>query len=232
MRRALPAFVALLMACSGGTPAPGSSPTTATTPTAAATKAPGGFADLVRAGTTASFKITYRYSVTAEGQSSAVEQTWYVKGANVRWDLASPLGSSSSFFFLPDGAYQCVIAGQASCLKLPAAQGAQQNAGALLQDQVRENPERFNAAPLSTRTIAGIEAQCFAVKDPTVNAPRQGTMCYSARGFPLYTQFKDTSVAVLAGNSLVPLEFTMEAVRVGTASDADFKLPAPVRSFP
>jgi hypothetical protein len=46
-------------------------------------------------------------------------------------------------------------------------------------------------------------------------------LCYSAQGLPLYTQFKAPTG-----------DFTMEATSVGSPTDEDFKLYAPVRTQP
>lgn len=222
----------LIAACGGGTAAPspsGSVPgsvTPATSPPAAAsataTRPPGAsFLDLLRAGKQVPFKITYVFSTAGGGQSSTVEQTWYVSGSQMRWDLASPLGGSSSFFFIADGTFLCVAEGQAACLKLPNDQQALANPAVQVQDALWESPDRFDAQPRAGRTIAGIAAHCFGVNDKGATALGSGEMCYSPQGLLLFNQL----TAPTGG-------FTMEAKSVGTPTDADFKLTAPVRSFP
>lgn len=234
MRRRVMAVTSaiLIAACGGGavTPSPsGSAPATgapATTPPAAAsptpTRAPGAaFPDLIRAGKQASFKITYVFAATGGGQTAAVEQTWYASGSQMRWDLASPLGGFSSFFFIAEGIFLCVPEGQPACFKLPSDQQALANSAVLVQDAVWDAPGRFDAQPRAGRTIAGVPAQCFGVNDTEPSALGSGEMCYSAQGLLLFTQFKAP-----AG------EFTMEAKNVGTPTAADFKLYAPVRTLP
>jgi hypothetical protein len=176
---------------------------------------------LVRAGKQASFKINYRFTAGALGQTTSVDQTWYMKGPLTRWDLSSPLGGSSSFFFLTDGVFLCVPDGQPSCVKLASEQQALQNAGVLVQDQVWDAPDRFEAQALATRTVAGFQAQCFSIADKGSSSIGTGTLCYSAQGLPLYTQFKAPTG-----------DFTMEATGVGSPTDEDFKLYAPVRTQP
>src|SRR2546428_4091553 len=218
-----PLVVAVCAGCSGasGTGAPASAtavaPASATSTSPPTAQAAAGFADLVRAGKDASFKIAYRYAATTAGQAVTVDQTWYVRGSSMRWDLQSPLSGSSSFFFLADGTYLCVSEGQPSCLKLAAAQGAQQNFGALFAEEVRAEPDRFEGTPQGTGTIAGIEARCFAVNDRSARGDDlPATACYGPLGLPLLVQFKG---------------FSMEATSVSaTVTDADFKLPGPVRT--
>jgi hypothetical protein len=223
------ALLALAAAC--GAP-PASAPTTTplatvspspsptATPSAAATV---GFVDVVSAGAGATYRITYVYRVVANGQTQTLQSTWYVRPPEMRWDFASPLGGSSSFYVLKDGVYVCSASGQPTpgCFSLGSLAAAEQSSGAELQETIRAHPDRFTARPSAGRDIAGIAARCFDVTDVSAEFG-QGTMCYSADGLPLFTAFSGPSG-----------EFSMEAQSVSTAvSDADFTLPGPVQKLP
>jgi hypothetical protein len=213
----------LVAACTqpSGVNSPSPTPSSTARATASSTAAGAAFIDLVRAGMQGSFKINYRFTASALGQTTSVDQTWYVKGSQMRWDLNSPLGPSSSFFFLSEGVFLCVPEGEPSCLKLSSEQQARQNLAVLLQDQVWATPERFEAQSLAPRTVAGVQTQCFSIADKGSSSMGSGTQCYSAQGLPLYTQF-----------SAPTGEFTLEATSVGSPTDDDLKLYAPVRMAP
>ena len=222
------AFIVLALASCGGTAAPsggtgpavGASASASTAPSASAAPSAASFTDLVRAGANASYKIAYRYTASVGTQTQTFDQTWYVKGSLMRWDLAT-LDGNSSFFFLADGAYICLVQGQPACLKIGAIPGFQQPPSVDVQDQIRQNPDRFDAKEQPPRTIAGVSAKCYAVQDKGTASLGNGTMCYSSSGFPLYTQFTAPTGS-----------FTMEATSIGTSTDADFTLIAPVRTIP
>jgi len=141
----------------------------------------------------------------------------------MRWDFASPLGGSSSFYVLKDGVFVCSAAGQPtpSCFSLGSLAAAQQSSGAQVQELVRDHPERFTATPIAARMVAGVSTQCFDVNDMSAQYG-QGTLCYTMQGLPLYTAFRSSSG-----------EFSMEATSIGTAvTDAELTLPGPVRPVP
>lgn len=217
------AWALLVAACTqpSGVSSPSPVPSSSASAAASSTAAGAAFRDLIRAGKQASFKINYRFTASALGQTTSVDQTLYVKGPQMRWDLSSPLGGQSSFFFLSDGVFLCVPDGQPSCVKLSSAQQALQNAGVLVQDQVWDAPDRFDAQALAARTVAGLQAQCFSIADKGSSSIGSGTLCYSAQGLPLYSQFKAPTG-----------DFTMEATGVGIPADDDFKLYAPLRTQP
>jgi hypothetical protein len=154
------------------------------------------------------------------GQTQSFDQTWYAKGALMRWDVAT-LDGNASFFFLADGAYICLVQGQPACLKLSSVPGLQLPPSIQVQHQVRANPDRFDAQPRPDRAVLGVAAKCFAIQDKGTSSIGKGTMCYSAQGLPLYTQFDAPTGS-----------FTMEATAVGTPAGADFTLIAPVRTGP
>ena len=215
----------MCIAACGGTavaPSPSSAPSAsaaaATATQAPATTAPGvSLGALVAAGNNSQYKVTYQLTSTAQGQSTTFAQTVYVKGTSVRYDFGSPAGGSISFFSKPDGTVTCIQA-QNICTK-GASAGGQLNPSAQLDQSVRTQPGNYSSTATTTRTIAGTQAQCFTVAD---RAGGQGTMCYSAQGIPLFTQWSGP-----AGT------FTMEATAVSsTVSDDDLKPYAPVVGSP
>jgi hypothetical protein len=194
------------------------------TPTPTPTRATAlSLADVVHAGSLSTYRIAYVYRVAANGQTQTLESTWYVRPPEMRWDFASPLGGSSSFFVLKDGVYVCSAAGQPSpsCFSLGSLAAAEQSSGAQVQELIRDHPERFAATPVEARVVAGVPSSCFSVSDAGAQFGR-GTLCYSAQGLPLLMEFKGASG-----------EFSMEAHSVSdTVTDADLKLPGPVQKAP
>lgn len=175
----------------------------------------------MRVGASSNYRITYIYRVTQNAQEQTVTSTWYVRPPEMRWDFASPLGGSSSFFFRTDGSYICSGVGQPSCVRLASAAAMQQTSGALVQQLVRDHPERFTASASADRVFAGLRARCFEVNDVSAQFGR-GTLCYSNDGLPLFSRF------VWSGG-----EFAMEATDVSTSvTDADLALPGPVQATP
>jgi hypothetical protein len=230
--------VVTLGACGGGaTPAASSpaasspaaasasqSPAAAPTPSATSSAArQASLVDIISQGKNATYRISYRFTTTTGGVAQSVDQTTYVKGTKVRWDMDAS-GTKISMFVLEDGTYMCTSGAGAVCLKYSgAAQAPMQNAGASFQDQVRASPGQFSAAAQSARTIAGVSAQCFTLTGAALAGAGAATTCYSADGLPLYTELKGGAQG----------DFTMEATSLSTSvSDADFTLPAPVRSLP
>lgn len=203
-------------------PTPASSPavtpagTAAPSATASPTKA-ASFLDLISAGKRIAFKVAYK-TTTANGQP-ATEQTLYAKGTSLRWDLPSEMGDSS-IFITPAGTVTCIKA-QNTCLKLLGGT-PQLSGGASVLDAVLSHPELYGASPAGPRTIAGTQASCFAVVDTGRPSTGNGTMCFSAQGIPLLTQWSGA-----AG------DFTMEATAFSTTvTDDDFKPYAPVKTLP
>jgi hypothetical protein len=221
---------AILLAACGGAAAPsaqGPVSTTAAATTAAAqatTTAPAAQAtasgpninDILKAGKLAAYKVTYKWTTTAGGQTQMSEQTWYYKAPKARFDFSAGPGAVFSVYTLPDGTYLCTGAGgQTFCQKGPAGSGLDANPAAAFGLQLQDHPEQFNSSFAGTRSIAGQTAQCYAVKSPAGTAFGDVTSCYSSSGVPLLTQMKSQGQ-----------EFTMEASSFSTSvSDADFVLP-------
>ena len=233
-------IVVLAAACGGGgaatpqatagatTAAGTAAPASAAPATAAPTAKPPSFLDLVGAAKTANYKVTYKWTGTGQGQSVAAEQTWYVMGANSRFDFSGPEGSIS-LFDLKDGAYMCVSApGQpVTCLgPTPKDAALQGNQGAAFSLQIEDKPDQFDPTFEGVRTIAGQSAQCFGIKEKAVSGALgldTGRICYAANGVPLLMQSKGTG-----------FDMTFEATAFSTnVTDADFRLPAtPVKFGP
>ncbi len=223
--------IAIFLAACGGAAAPsGQAPaasaaaaTTTTAAQAATTTAPaaataGGpnIADILKAGKLSQYKVTYKWTTTAGGQTQTSEQTWYYKAPKARFDFSAGPGALFSVYTLPDGSYVCTIAGgQTFCQKSPAGTGLDANPAASFGLQLQDHPEQFNSSFIGTRSIAGQTAQCYGVKALAGAAFGDVTSCYSSSGVPLLTQIKSQGQ-----------EFSMEASAFSTTvSDADFVLP-------
>lgn len=220
--------IALLLAACGGSAAPAPTATTAATAaaatTAVATSAPAAqattsgpnIADILKAGKLSQYKVTYKWTTTAGGQTQTSEQTWYYKPPLARFDFAAGPGAVFSVYALPDGTYVCTGAGgQMFCQKGPAGSGLDANPAANFGLQLQDHPEQFNSSFVGTKTFAGQSAQCYGVKSLAAGAFGDVTSCYSSSGVPLFTQIKSSGG-----------DFTMEATGFSaTVSDADFVLP-------
>src|SRR5712692_3299913 len=201
--------------------------TTAATTQAARTAAPAAstasgpsILDLLKAGKATTYKATYKWSITAGGQTQTSEQTWYYKAPNSRFDFSAGPGATFSVFSLADGTYVCTSAGgTAFCQKSGDQAAFGQNPAADFALQLQGDPSKFNASFTGSQTIAGQQAQCYSVKSLAGGAFGDVTTCYSTNGIPLKTTINSQ------GSTLV-----MEATAFSTTvTDADFKLPAPVR---
>ncbi len=221
--------IAILLAACGGAAAPsaqGPASTTAaaataqgatTAPAAPATASGPNIADILKAGKLSTYKVTYKWTITAGGQTQTSEQTWYYKAPKARFDFSAGPGAVFSVYSLEDGTYICTGAGgQTFCQKGPAGSGLDANPAASFGLQLQGHPEQFNSSFQGTKSIAGQTAQCYGVKALTGTAFGDVTSCYSSSGVPLLTQMKSPGQ-----------EFTMEASNFSTSvTDADFKLPA------
>lgn len=228
MRRSVVCAIAILLAACGGAAAPsaqGPASTTAAATTAAtqgATSAPAtasgpNIADILKAGKLSTYKVTYKWTITAGGQTQTSEQTWYYKAPKARFDFSAGPGAIFSVYTLEDGTYICTGAGgQTFCQKGPAGSGLDANPAASFGLELQGHPEQFNSSFQGTKSIAGQTAQCYGVKALTGAAFGDVTSCYSSSGVPLLTHIKSPGQ-----------EFTMEASSFSTSvTDADFKLPA------
>ena len=144
------------------------------------------------------------------------EQTWYAKGTNTRFDFGLGAGLGSiSVYSLADGTFLCTtLGGVATCQKTAAEAALMSNPAAEFGLQLATNPGQFNSTYQGTRSIAGQQAQCYAVTG--TGGFSDVTTCYSSSGVTLLTQMSAQGSA-----------FTMEATNFSTTvSDADFVLPA------
>ena len=191
-----------------------------TTAAAAATASGPSILDLLKAGKATTYKATYKWSITAAGQTQTSEQTWYYKAPNSRFDFSAGPGATFSVFSLSTGTFVCTSAGGQSFCQKSADQAAfGQNPAADFALQLQGDPSKFNASFTGTQTVAGQQAQCYSVKSVAGGAFGDVTTCYSTNGIPLKTTINSQ------GSTLV-----MEATAFSTTvSDADFTLPGPVR---
>lgn len=228
MRSLFLSLVLIASACGGGasqpsatapaTAAQATQPDAATAP-AATSQADAGpsFADLVRGGKLASYKVTYKWTSTAGGQSTTSQQTWYFKPPKTRLDFSDGQSSSLSTFMLDTGTYLCTVQGNdKSCFQTSTDAATDQNVAFDLQEDFQKDPSALNATLKETRTIAGQQAFCYTIRELVATQVGAVTMCYSRTGIPLLMQWgvgADT--------------FSMEATAFSTdVPDSDFVLPA------
>jgi hypothetical protein len=194
--------------------------TQATTTAAPATAGGANIADLLKAGKLSTYKVTYKWTTSAGGQTQTSEQTWYYKAPNARFDFSAGPGATFSVYSLTDGTYVCTNAGGTGfCQKSGDQTAFGANPAADFALQLQGDPTKFNAAFTGSQTIAGQQAQCYTVKSLGAGAYGDVSTCYSAGGVPLKTTISSQGST-----------FTMEATGFSTTvTDADFKLPAAVR---
>lgn len=216
-----------LAACGSGAapsaqaPAATATPAAATTaPPKAATTASGpNIADALKNGK-ATYKATYSWTVTAGGQTTTSEQTWYSKGANTRFDFSAGPGAAVSMYSIPEGTFICTSAGgTAFCQKAAIEQAFAQNPAAAFAVQLQSDPTKFNAAFTGSQSIAGQQAQCYSVKSIAGGAFGDVNTCYSSGGVPLKT-------TISASGTTMTTEATAFST---TVNDSDFVLPAAAR---
>ena len=188
--------------------------------TAAATAGGPNINDVLTAGKNSTYKVSYKWSITAGGQTQTSEQTWFYKAPNSRFDFSAGPGATFSVFSLADGTYVCTNAGgQGFCQKSPAGTALQSNPAADFGLQLQSNPDQFNSSFTGTKSIAGQQAQCYAVKSIAASTFGDVNSCYSSTGVPLLTTM------TAQGQT-----FAMEATSFSaTVADSDFTLPAAVR---
>lgn len=229
----------VLAACGGGgTPAAGPNASAANestaAPSGAAAAAPSqaadsgpSFAEILQSGKLTSYKISYKMTTSGTGQdaSASLDQTWYFKPPNTRFDMvggASTGGGKISMFLLEKGTFMCTEAsGQSSCFQVPGEQAAGQNMGFELQSTFQDDPGAFNATKQEQRTIAGQQAYCYVLAGTPVTGFTSGTFCYTKTGVPLLSEWT-------AQGATFKLEATSFSA---TVPDSDFELPATPGSY-
>jgi hypothetical protein len=189
---------------------------------AAATQSGPSFADLIRSGKAATYKVAYKWTISVAGKSETTEQAWTFKPPKARmdWITVDPSGAKTTLSFIedPNGAYFCTIGGgQSFCFKTDPGQVAGQNAAFGLQESFENDPSQLAGATVSRRTIAGQQGICYAVGGVQAFNLASGTFCYTSSGVPLLLEWKQGD-----------LGWAMEATSFSTSvNDSDFALPAP-----
>jgi hypothetical protein len=210
-------------ATSAATSAPSSAATSAATSAPSAASGPK-LLDLLTAGKNAQYKITYKLNASGAGaEAFSGTQSWYFKPPRSRFDFSSNVGGqtqSLSIFSLPDGQFMCfTAAGQATCLSLPPTGSPMDtNLAASFQATLSDHPDQYGGTFTGTKTIAGIQGNCYDVKATAAAAGglSSGSFCYSKEGIPLLSSF-----------SAQGSTWAMEATNVSTTvPDSDFTLPA------
>lgn len=151
------------------------------------------------------YKVVYQ--VTA-GTAASYEMTEYLKGGNMRTDIALS-GMQSRTYVISGKVTSCILAGTTwSCNALP----SQNTQSVDIGEQLKADPSKYAITADGTQTVAGVAATCYKVvgTDATVR------YCISSEGVPLYV--KTTAQG---------MDVVMQATSYSTSvTDADFALPA------
>lgn len=209
-------------AAATGAPATGA-PATGAPATAAGANQPK-LADLLSAGKLTQYKVTYKIAASGQGaEALSGDQTWYFKPPRSRFDFSSTVGgqkTSISVFSLPDGTFYCfdVPGSGAQCLSVGGVGSPlDQNAAAVAQRSLADNPSQYGVTFKENKTIAGQQGICYDVKPAAAaGAFTAGTFCYSKDGLALLSSFTTQGAT-----------WSMEATNISlTVPDSDFTLPA------
>jgi hypothetical protein len=224
--------LSLIVACGGATSTTGATATPAaatSTPAATASTAATGttaptatgprLSDVLAAGRTAQYKVTYKYTLTGAGATTG-EQSWYFKPPKSRFDFTSDVGGSTtvvSFFNIAEGSFFCMSLGTTkTCFKAGAGlpNPIDSNPAAQFAQGMMTNPGAYGGVFVENRTFAGQSGACYDVTSQANTG--SGRFCYAQSGILLYQNFTASGAGI-----------TLEATNLSTTvPDSDFELPA------
>jgi len=223
--------LSLIVACGGATSTTGATATTAPATsapaaTASAARTSGaptatgpGLGDVLAAGRTAQYKVTYKYSISGAGAMTG-EQSWYFKPPRSRFDFTSDVGGQTtvvSFFNITEGSFFCMSLGTTkTCFKAGAGMPnpIDSNPAAMFAQGMMTNPSAYGGVFVESKTFAGQSGACYDVTSQA-NAG-SGRFCYAQSGILLYQNFTAAGAGI-----------TLEATNLSTTvPDSDFELPA------
>src|SRR3989338_3874322 len=165
-------------------------------------------------GSSTAWKVDYDFVSTVRGQTSSSGMTQYRKGdSKLRTDLSGQ-GYVVRTYILSDQSYSCSQqAGVWSCTSF----SSEELSGPSSDPQSDlEDLSKYEINSLPDKSVAGVQAKCFSVKDESVTS----MYCFSQEGVLLYLESK----GVVGG---APVDLRMEAKSYTTqVSDSDFELPA------
>lgn len=237
-------LVAFLVAACGGAAAPSQQATgiptsgDATSPPTTAGGAPGAtqaatssqpaFADVVRGGKTATYKVAYKITASGPGAPAAASgMAMYFKPPKTRLDITGGdgqgQGGALSVYYLENGVFMCTVSGSDKlCFQASKDMAEAQAAGFEIQQSLQENASSLNATFREDRSIAGQSALCYVVKGTATLGSSEGTFCYTSSGVPLLSTWSAQGAT-----------WTMEATTFSaTVPDSDFVLPATPQKMP
>jgi len=159
---------------------------------------------------TQTVKYKVSYNINAAGQST--QMTQYFSGKNFRTDVMAQGYETRSY--MVDGTFTTCnkISGSWTCSQLDTKTGQQQNTAENTQEDIKENIDSYNVEGIGTRTVAGVQADCYRI------TMEQGTSeyCYSKDYVPLYMK-------MTFGEYTTEMTATSYSTSV---TAADFVLPA------
>jgi hypothetical protein len=150
--------------------------------------------DILRSGHTIEYMATYVVNYSLFGNSSTMNETYYMKAGNARVDVLDG-NTSASIFKIGSDTYSCQpFGGNVTCSLASANVTDDTDLAASLE----ANIDTYVVSTLPDRTIFGLNAKCFQVsmRDGTTNVPdvlKPSVMgsdvefgyCFSADGIPL-----------------------------------------------
>jgi hypothetical protein len=167
---------------------------------------------MFKARTNLQWKIDYDIKGTAEGVSTNMKVSEYMKGTKIRTDL-SVMGIDSRTYILGDEYTSCTYMNkQWNCNKIKPAETETKSAKDIEMDYT-EDPDKFKTEYAGTKTVAGENTQCFKVTD--LEDDIVTTYCYTKEALPLYIK----SVGPDSESEMTATSFSR------TVSDSDFELP-------
>lgn len=169
------------------------------------------------------FTATYDLETVVGAETISGEWTWYNDPTNgrARFDVTAA-GASTTTITTSD---EMVICTEGACFSVGSAGSSPlPDFGAELTGQVEdlqtEAAASGSVSDAGTRTIGGVEAQCFEFESTADELV--GTACYSDEGVPLLMEAQ-----------AVDGDLRMEATDFeASVSDSDFEPPYPVTDFP
>jgi len=174
------------------------------------------FTELVTARMDAVYSVDYLLTLLSDGVESTSTYSVVVMQDNMRVDLEPTDGQPrTSLYMIETAGYLCTFGEEPACLA----------SGPLpLEDdvvrQVESDPDGYEISELPSRTIAGFEAECFALAGETLEGAELEA-CYSSEGVMVYMH-----------SIYMASETVMEAMRLelGMISIDEFTLPANPRT--
>jgi hypothetical protein len=176
------------------------------------------FSSFMRERPTLEYQAKYTVNTVSSGASGTSTYAHYQKAGKIRMDTDFA-GLTGSSYMLAGKFYTCSeTAGSWACYDFSEFDGVDKAVG-----EVEANPEKYTAVADVSRTIAGVNANCYRIDNVQGFTVRY---CFSPEGVPLYTKAE----GMKDGQEMVT-ETSAESYSASVA-DSVFTLPATPQAFP